>query len=345
MRLFPLLIAVFALLASFPAPAAEGAQPLLVPTIAGPLDVPAARPWSYGGKIGLLAPTGHVPLPIPLQRVVAHLDGVAVDADDTDASGQYSVRVNFPVGTHVLDARILGGTEAEGQGPPITVRAYPTWPAAPTLFAGHGFWIADANVSWSYPWTDGGHPVISYELQRATGGPWTTVLSANATAFVDPNVIPGQNYSYRVRATTSYGTGNWTVREYHHNDTIATVQINSYRLCSSVNCTSVSDGGLFNTSALANVTVVANLSGIVDDHPIAPPGYANRTVHAYIGLPESVRFFTDLSGAGGYWTAEPTGLHATAPASGCAAVPVMATARPDWQGRTAFVGSFTLCAT
>lgn len=317
-----------------------------MPTIQGPLDVPAARLWGYSGKVGVLGPTGHVPLPVPFQRVVAHVDGVAVDADETDANGQYVVRVNLTVGTHSLDGRILTGTPGEGQGPPITVRAFPTWPAPPgNLFAAPGFWFTEANVTWGYPWTDGGHSVLSYELQRATGGPWTTVVSANVTKWLDANVTPGQNVSYRVRATTSYGTGNWSQLSYHHNDTIATVQINGYRLCSAANCTDIPDGGLLNTSASANVSVRPNLTGIVDDHLTPPPGYADRTVHAYVGLPESVRFFTTRSGAGGGWTAEPTGLYATAPATGCAAVPVVATARPDGQGRTAATGAFTLCAT
>lgn len=337
------LLLAAALLASAFALPVDAAGPV-GPTLFGPTNIPAARNWSYSGQLVVEA-TGS-PVLLYGQTVGLWLDGVRVAEAETDAQGKYLAQVTFPVGLHTLEARAFEGTPLEEPGPALAVRAFPTWPAGPSHIRGDpGFHYTQANVSWRYPWTDGGYPVTSYRIERsANGGPFQTVFTGLAYQFVDTNVTPGFSYIYEGYSTTAWGTSNKTSGGYTANNTVATVQLVEYRVCDGPVCLIIPDGGSFSTSAGTNVMVTAaNVTGIVDVHPVSPPGLPDRTVYGEIRFPNMSKQFQTTSGAAGAWSFALGTFFAQAPASGCASVSVVAYARPANQGRSEDVGGFDLC--
>lgn len=315
------------------------------PTIFGPTNIPAARNWTYSGQLVVEA-TGS-PAPLYGQTIGLYVDGVRVSEGETDAQGKYLILVTFALGTHAVQTRAFEGSPMEEGSPVLTVRAYPTYPAGPALLDGApGFYYTEANVSWLYPWTDGGYPVTSYRIERsANGGPFQVVFTGNAFGFVDTNVTPGVHYIYEGYSTTAWGTSNKTGGGYTANDTVALVQLVSYHVCDDAACATVPDGGSFTTNASANVTVDAvNVDGIVDTWPVGGPGVAGRRVYGELAFPNRTREFENVSGPAGAWAHSIGPFHAQAPAaSGCATVAVIAYARPAAQGRSQDSGGFDLC--
>ncbi|MCU0861717.1 MAG: fibronectin type III domain-containing protein, partial [Methanomassiliicoccales archaeon] len=64
------------------------------------------------------------------------------------------------------------------------------------------------SLSWQAPSTDGGNPIVGYEVLRSSW-PGATVFyrSVAGTSFRDVNVSSGADYYYTVRAVTSFGKG------------------------------------------------------------------------------------------------------------------------------------------
>lgn len=333
-----------ALLAPLLALPADAAGPV-APTIYGPTNIPAARNWTYSGQLVVEA-TG-TPTPVYGQTIGLWLDGVRVAEGRTDTQGRYLIPVSFPVGTHSLQARVYEGSAAEGDSPVLTVRAYPTWPAGPSYIHGDpGFYFTQGNISWLYPWTDGGYPVTSYRIDRsANGGPFSTVFTGLAHGFVDNNVTPGSTYVYEGYTTTAWGTSNKTSGTYSANDTVALVDIATFHMCEGAACATVADGGSFTANASAQIMVDAvSIGGVVDTWPVGGPGVANRTVFARVIFPTMEKDCEARSGATGAWACTIGTFFATAPsATGCSHVTVVAHARPVDQGRHEDVGGFDLC--
>ena len=70
-----------------------------------------------------------------------------------------------------------------------------------------GDWV---TLRWSPPYSTGGAPINGYLVSRRQGSSdWTLVaaLPAGELLFIDREVSPGMNYSYRIEATTVGGIG------------------------------------------------------------------------------------------------------------------------------------------
>lgn len=320
-------IAVIALLALLAPAMAAGP---LAPTLDGPTLVAAARGWGYGGRI---------PAPLLAQNVTLHLDGTQVDWDLTDARGIYATHAIIPRGDHVLVSKWLGGESA-----PLLVHGYPTWPAEvgqPRVTPGFYYW--QTNVSWNYPWTDGGYPVTSYTIERSTNnGSYVMDLSANVTSYTHTHV-PGDSFRYRATVTTSYGTSNATGWTAATNRTLATIEIVDFRLCDAANCTDVPLNGNFTTTSGANVSVRVRVRGVTDDHPVGGPAHANVMALGAVLLPGNARAFDTVTNATGEYALDLGGAWAIAPSSGCRWIPVTGHARTPIVGRWEDTASFELC--
>ncbi len=74
-----------------------------------------------------------------------------------------------------------------------------TLPATPTNLAA----TANSATSVGLTWTDNSAGESAYEVQRSTGGAWTTLttsLAPNTTTYTDTTAVEGTGYQYRVRA-------------------------------------------------------------------------------------------------------------------------------------------------
>lgn len=82
-------------------------------------------------------------------------------------------------------------------GPPLYI------PAAPKLL------VVTASNNVNLLWRDNDNNEAGFKVERSfsTNGPWTEIagLQSNVTAFVDASVVPGTNYSYRVRSWNAQG--------------------------------------------------------------------------------------------------------------------------------------------
>jgi len=313
------------------------------PTLEGETRLAAARLWAYGGQ--LVVDGTDVPVPLLGQTVGLYIGGVRAAEAQTGSHGRYLIRVPFPVGVHAVETRAFEGTDMEAASRVLTVESYPTYPAEPGRFeALEGFYYTQANVSWVYPWTDGGYPVTSYQVERAVGsGPFATVFTGNALVFVDEDVVPGGTYTYRATATTSYGTSNLSQKTYAASDVISNASFIGFRICDATTCAVIPEGGTFGTTPGANVSIEARVEGIVDHYPIAPPGLPGRTVYGQIVFPFISKNFTRTSDALGAWGASVTGFWTLAPAGGCETFEPIVLARTVKQGRFESIGAFTLC--
>jgi hypothetical protein len=69
-------------------------------------------------------------------------------------------------------------------------------------------------LSWPRPSSDGGSPILNYELEySATGVPWTRVDRASGPARTGlvADLLNTTRYRFRVRAVNDAGPGAWRV--------------------------------------------------------------------------------------------------------------------------------------
>src|SRR3989441_1123722 len=89
----------------------------------------------------------------------------------------------------------------------------PTSPSSPTGLAATATSTSQINLSWTAPIVDGGSPVTGYEIDRSTDGgiSWFTIISntaTTATTYSDTGLASATQYTYRVSAINSAGTGS-----------------------------------------------------------------------------------------------------------------------------------------
>src|SRR3989449_577955 len=89
----------------------------------------------------------------------------------------------------------------------------PTSPSSPTGLAATATSTSQINLSWTAPIVDGGSPVTGYEIDRSTDGgiSWFTIVSntaTTATTYSDTGLASATQYTYRVSAINSAGTGS-----------------------------------------------------------------------------------------------------------------------------------------
>src|SRR3989449_529232 len=89
----------------------------------------------------------------------------------------------------------------------------PTSPSSPTGLTATTVSSSQINLSWTAPIVDGGSPVTGYEIDRSTDGgiSWFTIISntaTTATTYSDTGLASATQYTYRVSAINSAGTGS-----------------------------------------------------------------------------------------------------------------------------------------
>ncbi len=84
-----------------------------------------------------------------------------------------------------------------------------TVPQPPTGLAASSKKSSTINLSWTTPGSDGGSPIIGYEIQRSTnGGSWSTIVSntgSTSTTYSNTGLLPLMTYTYQVSAINSIG--------------------------------------------------------------------------------------------------------------------------------------------
>jgi fibronectin type 3 domain-containing protein len=82
-----------------------------------------------------------------------------------------------------------------------------TAPLAPVNLTAEGGDSA-AFLAWSPPSSDGGAPITTYQVYRATGGgSLAKIGTSKTTSYTDSTAVNGTTYTYAVAATNSVGTG------------------------------------------------------------------------------------------------------------------------------------------
>src|SRR3989449_3533882 len=89
----------------------------------------------------------------------------------------------------------------------------PTSPSSPTGLAATATSTSQINLSWTAPIVDGGSPLTAYEIDRSSdaGISWLTIISntaTTATTYSDTGLASATQYTYRVSAINSAGTGS-----------------------------------------------------------------------------------------------------------------------------------------
>jgi len=85
-------------------------------------------------------------------------------------------------------------------------------PYSPTGLSATAASATSINLSWITPSSDGGSPIIGYEIEAKIGSGTYNVLVANtgssSTSYLNTGLIAGSTYTYRVSAINSIGTSN-----------------------------------------------------------------------------------------------------------------------------------------
>ncbi len=86
-------------------------------------------------------------------------------------------------------------------------------PSAPTGLGATASGSAAIDLAWTAP-DNGGAAITGYTLQRKSGeGSYANVsasIGAGDTAYSDSGLTPGTEYTYRIRAANSHGSGGWS---------------------------------------------------------------------------------------------------------------------------------------
>lgn len=109
----------------------------------------------------------------------------------TDSPHTLSVRARNAQGT---------GEEARAQFTPVVGSEVPSEPSGLTLYPRDG----SVRLTWSAPSSDGGNPILYYELS-VDGGQWSNLGLANAETV--SGLTNGTTYTFYVRAVTAVGAG------------------------------------------------------------------------------------------------------------------------------------------
>ena len=104
-----------------------------------------------------------------------------------------------------------GAWSASSRGTPMASVSPPPPPEAPRLTAGD----RRLEVSWSPPSSDGGAPIVDYDVRyrAGDGGPWNPrpdTVNSTATTDTIPDLTNGTEYEVQVRAGNSAGDGAWS---------------------------------------------------------------------------------------------------------------------------------------
>lgn len=138
-----------------------------------------------------------------------------------ESSGQNHSWYNTSVTTTTFnDTNVINGeryiygvvaVNAIGESPESFINVTPGRPSAPLLghkIEGENF----INFTWSPPLSDGGSPLISYQIYRNNGSgsfePYATP-APSSTFFNDTGVSPGHHYDYLVFAENVIGESDW----------------------------------------------------------------------------------------------------------------------------------------
>ncbi len=114
-----------------------------------------------------------------------------------------TVPANTAAGTYTVTVTGTSGTLSHSTTVTVTV---PTVPSAPqNLQAAPG--NAQVSLSWSAPSTDGGSPILNYNIYKGTSSGSETLLTTigNTLTYTDTSVTNGQIYYYYITAQNSVG--------------------------------------------------------------------------------------------------------------------------------------------
>jgi hypothetical protein len=89
----------------------------------------------------------------------------------------------------------------------VSIDVGPTLPGPPIDVAGIGG-DRNARVQWETPLSDGGSPILDYELRVTPGG--ATYNVGNKLVFIVPGLLNDTEYTFEVRARNAVGYGPWS---------------------------------------------------------------------------------------------------------------------------------------
>ncbi len=84
----------------------------------------------------------------------------------------------------------------------------PIVPSPPTNPIATTYSSTEIDLSWSAPTMNGGSTLTGYKIERNDGKGFNVIQSTQAIAYPDTGLTPSTQYSYRVSAINSAGTGN-----------------------------------------------------------------------------------------------------------------------------------------
>ncbi|MDE1812707.1 MAG: fibronectin type III domain-containing protein [Thaumarchaeota archaeon] len=138
--------------------------------------------------------------------IVSNTGSTATTYSDTGltASTAYTYRVSTING--------VGTSSPSNTASATTSDSSATVSQPPTGLAVSSTKVSTINLSWNAPSSDGGSPIIGYEIQRSTnGGSWSTIVSntgSTATTYSDTGLLPLLTYTYKVSAINAIGTSS-----------------------------------------------------------------------------------------------------------------------------------------
>ena len=99
-------------------------------------------------------------------------------------------------------------TSNEASATPMTV------PSPPNNVAAHTATTTGVNLTWNAPTSNGGSPIIGYQVSRTTSTGVVTLISVTCStatcAYADTNTVSGAYYSYKVAAINAVGMGKYS---------------------------------------------------------------------------------------------------------------------------------------
>lgn len=203
LRILPALLAASCLLAplafaGIPEPVGPGAPASLVAQ-AGP--GPGAISLSWQAASSLLGVTNYT-----VYHVEA--DGSLSPVGQTDGATLSFVETGLAAGQTV--SYVVTASDVTGEGPASNVATATTFtlPDAPQDVAaspGAAGSVGDVVVSWAAPASDGGSPVVAYNVYR--DGAFAAKVDGATLSWTDQGLTPLTDHVYAVSAVTAVGEG------------------------------------------------------------------------------------------------------------------------------------------